>query len=114
MHQKISRFISLIKIKKLLKILNKVRCLLEVGAKKLLKKANKKKLFFYENDLSNISKSKYIIICIGTPIDKRLKPNLISFYGLIKKLKNRINNKQILIIRSSVLPGTNQKIKEIL
>tara|TARA_A100001015_G_C15000088_1_gene718081 strand:- start:942 stop:2123 length:1182 start_codon:yes stop_codon:yes gene_type:complete len=87
---------------------------LEIGAKKLLQKANKKKLFFYENDLSNISKSKYIIICIGTPIDKKLKPDLVGFYGLIKKLKNRINKNQILVVRSSVLPGTNQKIKKIL
>ena len=31
----------------------------------------------------------------------------------LKIVKNRINKKQILIIRSSVLPGTNQKIKEI-
>ena len=57
---------------------------LEVGAKKLLKKQIK--IIFYENDLSNISKSKYNNL-YRTPIDKRLKPNLISFYGLIKTQK---------------------------
>ena len=86
----------------------------EIGAKNVLKKINKKKLFYYETNLQNLNASKYIIICIGTPINSKLKPDLKSFYSLIRKLKSKIKKDQILIVRSSVLPGTNEKIKEIL
>ena len=86
----------------------------EVGAKNLLKKVNKKKLFHYESNLKNLNCSKYIIICIGTPINKNLKPDLKGFYLLINMLRKKIKKDQILIIRSSVLPGTNEKIKKIL
>ena len=86
----------------------------EVGAKNLLKKVNKKKLFHYESNLKNLNCSKYIIICIGTPINKNLKPDLKGFYLLINMLRKKIKKDQILIIRSSVLPGTNVKIKKIL
>ena len=86
----------------------------EIGAKNVLKKINKKKLFYYEKNLQNLNASKYIIICIGTPINSKLKPDLKGFYSLIRKLKSKIKKDQILIVRSSVLPGTNEKIKEIL
>ena len=86
----------------------------EVGAKKILDRALKKELFFFENNLDFLLKSKFIIICIGTPINKSLKPNLDNFYELIKKIKKKINKDQILIVRSSVYPGTIRKIQKIL
>ena len=87
---------------------------LEIGAEKILYRALKKKLLFFEDNLDFLFKSKFIIICIGTPINTNLKPNLDNFYKLIKKIKKKINNDQILIIRSSVYPGTIKKIQQIL
>ena len=86
----------------------------EVGSEKILKKINRFKSFYYETDLKNLNSSKYIIICIGTPIKSNLKPDLKGFYSLINNLKKKITKDQILIIRSSVLPGTIKKIKKIL
>ena len=86
----------------------------EVGSEKILKKINRFKSFYYETDLKKLNSSKYIIICIGTPIKSNLKPDLKGFYSLINNLKKKITKDQILIIRSSVLPGTIKKIKKIL
>ena len=36
------------------------------------------------DDLSQIKKSKYIIICIGTPIDNKLSPEIKNFLIFLK------------------------------
>ena len=44
--------------------------------------------------MSRVIKSKYIIVCIGTPITTQLNPSLkafISFFYQLKKLKIRKN-----------------------
>ena len=100
--------------KNLKSIQNNKMPFLEIGAEKILNRGLKKKLFFFEDNLNFLHKSKFIIICIGTPINNNLKPNLDNFYKLIKKIKQKIDKDQILIIRSSVYPGTIKKIQQIL
>lgn len=87
---------------------------MEFGANKVLNKSLKSKLFYFETDLKNLSASKYIIICIGTPVNSKLKPNLKDFFNLIFKLKKYVKKNQLIIVRSSVYPGTIEKIKKIL
>ncbi len=87
---------------------------MEIGAEKILSKCLKKKLFYFEKDLKNLNKSKFLIICIGTPVNSRLKPNLNAFFKLVRNLKKYIKKNQIIIVRSSVYPGTIEKIKKIL
>ena len=74
---------------------------------------NKKRLLF-SKELNSIKNSKFIIICVGTPISSKLKPNLNLFFNLIKKIKKFLNNKHHLIIRSSVIPGTCDKIYNLI
>ena len=62
---------------------------LEENSKKLLKNMIKKKRIFATNKLEEVLKSKYIIICIGTPVTKKLNPdtkNFINFFYKLKKL----------------------------
>jgi len=87
---------------------------MEFGANKVLNKSLKNKLFYFETDLKNLSASKFIIICIGTPVNSKLKPNLKDFFNLIFKLKKYVKKDQLIIVRSSVYPGTIEKIKKIL
>ena len=82
----------------------------ETGGKKILLKCLKKKKLFFSNNLNSLKKSKYVIICIGTPINKNLKPNTKDFYNFFKRLKKFINKKHVIIIRSSVYPGIIEKI----
>ena len=66
------------------------------------------------SDLNEIKKSKYIIICIGTPIDEKLSPEIKNFINFFKKLRKYLKKDQHIIIRSSVYPGICEKVYEII
>tara|TARA_B110000003_G_C16644214_1_gene531377 strand:- start:682 stop:1848 length:1167 start_codon:yes stop_codon:yes gene_type:complete len=87
----------------------------EDRASKILKKNLKKKNIFATDNIKISSKSKYVLISIGTPVNKKnLKPetkNLMNFFHLLKKY---IKSNQIIIIRSSVYPGICESIYQIL
>ena len=87
---------------------------LEDGAKKLLKRMLRLKRIFATNKIQELKKSKYIIICIGTPINDKLNPEIESFLNVFKSLKKHISKNQILIIRSSVYPGICDKVYNII
>ena len=101
-------------LKNLKKILKGKPPFLEEGANKLLKNVNKKKNIIINSELKTITDSKFIIICIGTPINKSLKPKLKEFLNFFKSLKKFVKKEQIVIIRSSIYPGTFSKIAKIL
>ena len=84
---------------------------MEDGGKKLLKK-NKDNIFA-TNDKSLIKNAKIVIICIGTPV-KNSKPDLSNFFKMFKNIKGQLNPKNLLVIRSSIYPGTVEKINKIL
>ena len=50
---------------------------LEDGSKSLLKKMLRLKRIKATREIRELKKSKYIVICIGTPIDSNLNPKLI-------------------------------------
>ena len=84
---------------------------MEDGGEKLLKK-NKKNIFA-TSDTSLIKYAKIVIVCIGTPV-KNSKPDLSNFFKMFKKIKSELNPKNLLVIRSSIYPGTVNKINKIL
>lgn len=87
---------------------------MEEGSGSLLKKMLVKKKIFATEDLSQVKKSKYIIICIGTPVNSQLNPNLKSFVNFFYDIKKYLNKKHIIIIRSSVYPGICNKVFKII
>ena len=87
---------------------------LEEGSDKLLKKMLKLKRIKAVDDLQSIKQSKYIIICIGTPIDSKLNPEVKNFINFFKDLKKYLNKEQVIIIRSSVYPGICQNVFEVI
>lgn len=93
------------------KINNSQLPFIEENGVKLLKK-NKKRIFATSNK-NCISNSNVLIVCIGTPV-KNNKPDLIFFFKLFKEIKNLIKPNQLLIIRSSIYPGTCKKIYHFL
>tara|TARA_B100001057_G_scaffold453779_1_gene498879 strand:- start:7966 stop:9147 length:1182 start_codon:yes stop_codon:yes gene_type:complete len=105
-------FVNLIDLNK--KNLNKIKNGLvpfyELGAKKILDKCLKRNKLFFSSDLSTILNSKFVIVCIGTPINKNLKPRTKEFFNFFSKLFQFVNRNQIIIIRSSVYPGIIDEI----
>ena len=84
---------------------------LERGGDEFLKK-NKKRIFTTQNkdDLKDV---KILIVCIGTPV-KKSKPDLEFFFKLFKEIKPYITPEKLLVIRSSIYPGTINEIQKYL
>ena len=95
----------------LMKISKGIMPFLEKGGDKLLKQ-NKKRLFISKNkeDLKDV---KIFIVCIGTPV-KNSKPDLEFFFNLFKEIKPYITPDKLLVIRSSIYPGTINEIQKYL
>lgn len=87
---------------------------LEKGAKNLLKKSLKKKKLYTHTDYEPLKKSKFILICIGTPIDQKLKPKVKEFLNFFYFLRKIVKKSQIIIIRSSIFPGVIDQVCNIL
>lgn len=86
----------------------------EYGSEKLLKKVLKNKKLSVSSSLKNISISKTIIIAVGTPLDHYNNPNIKEIMSPIKEIKKYLKDDQLVIIRSSVFPGTCKNINKYL
>ena len=87
---------------------------LEEGSEALLKKMLKKKRIKASQELKSVLESKYIIICIGTPIDNNLSPEIKRFLNFFKELRKYLKKNHHIIIRSSVYPGICEKVYNII
>ena len=87
---------------------------MEKGCATLLKKMIYKKKIFATNKLNEVKKSKYIIVCIGTPVNNKLNPNLKNFINFFYDLRKYLVKNHIVIIRSSIYPGVCQKVFNII
>ncbi len=58
-----------------------------------------------------ISDSKFVTIIIGTPVDKYLSPQFGGIMSVINESIDYFRDGQIVILRSTVYPGTTEKIQ---
>jgi UDP-N-acetyl-D-mannosaminuronic acid dehydrogenase len=85
----------------------------EEGCGELLKRVVNKNLLA-TNDDEFISKSKFIIVIIGTPIEEHLNPYYTGIIKFFQNLHPRLVAGQYIILRSTVYPGTAKKIDSYL
>ena len=100
--------------KNIKKINNGIMPFVEDGCGKLLKKMIYKRKIFATNRLNEVKRCKYIIVCIGTPINNKFKPDLKKFFNFFYSLKKYLNKNHIVIIRSSIYPGVCNRIFDII
>lgn len=86
---------------------------LETGAEKLLRETINKTLFI-SSAKDVISQSHFVILTIGTPIDEHLNPQFTVFKNFFEEIITLLNDRQHIIIRSTVYPGTTEKVQELL
>ena len=101
-------------IQNIKKINNAMMPFVEEGCKPLLKKMINKKKISATNSLIAVKECKYIIICLGTPVDKKFNPDLKNFIKFFYELKKYLTKGHIVIIRSSIYPGICNKIYSII
>ena len=86
---------------------------MEEGCGTLLKKMLRRNRIFATNKLDEVKKCKYIIVCIGTPINNKFKPDLKKFFSFFYVIRKYLKKDHVLIIRSSIYPGTCNKVYDI-
>lgn len=79
---------------------------IEQGADELLHNALKKKQLVFSSRNSEIPSSGPVIVTIGTPVDEFLNPSLKVIKACIDTLLPQMADGQLLILRSTVYPGT--------
>jgi UDP-N-acetyl-D-mannosaminuronic acid dehydrogenase len=83
---------------------------MEAGAEEALKKVLGKKLFI-SADRRVISDSYFVIVVIGTPVDEHLNPKFTIFKNFFDGISDLLSDNQHIILRSTVYPGSTEKIK---
>ncbi len=85
----------------------------EPGADPLLKKNIGNKLIA-STDPSTITQAKFVVIIIGTPVDEHLNPKMDLMEKVSEEVHPFITDDQIIILRSTVYPGTSERFKQLL
>ena len=88
----------------------------EEGAEPLLKKLyNNGFVVRHENELAKIlSQSSAIILTLGTPMSDNFSPDVTQVTGFLEKFSSHFKKKQLLVLRSTVTPGTTEYIDRYL
>lgn len=86
---------------------------MEEGAQELLDKYINK-TFFATTDFGNLSKSKVIILTLGTPVDENMNPSLVQIDRALATARPYLKRGQLLILRSTVSPGTTEYVRSYL
>ncbi len=85
----------------------------EAGAEEILRNVLGKTLFL-TSDRQAISRSYFVVIVIGTPVDEHLNPKFTIFKKFLDEIIGYLQNGQHIILRSTVYPGSTEKIKHYL
>jgi UDP-N-acetyl-D-mannosaminuronic acid dehydrogenase len=61
-----------------------------------------------------MSECRFLVMIIGTPVDEHLNPSFAAIDRVLQKCWEHLRDDQILILRSTVFPGTGQRIQRML
>lgn len=86
---------------------------LEDGGPELLRELKGPTLMF-SAEPKLVSECDVVILTIGTPIDEHFNPDLAPVYDVITQIKPHMHDGQVLVLRSTLFPGTSEKIQALL
>ncbi|MDQ7821923.1 MAG: nucleotide sugar dehydrogenase [Candidatus Eremiobacteraeota bacterium] len=78
----------------------------EENTQPLLREALKSKKLEVTSDEGRLGEADVIIICIGMSLDEEIRPDFASIISALKTLKPALHESQLIIVRSTVSPGT--------
>lgn len=87
---------------------------IEYGAGPVLKKVIKNRSLEISTNLKSVSKARYVVIAIGTPIDEYLNPRVRTFLEFFADIKKYLHKEQTIIVRSTVYPHTCKQMFKML
>ena len=83
---------------------------IEYGAEDLLCTALRDNKLIFTSAANDISKSGPVIVTIGTPVDEFLNPERRVILDCIDGLLPHISDEQLIVLRSTLYPGTTESI----
>ena len=87
----------------------------EEGCEEVLKSALAAGTFHTSLNATTVSKADVVIVVIGTPVDRHLNPEFEPVWGLLQAIAPYFIDGQLLVLRSTVYPGTTDRLeKELL
>ncbi|MDB9714917.1 nucleotide sugar dehydrogenase [Candidatus Pelagibacter ubique] len=78
------------------------------------KKARKKNNLYFVDKPSDEMKNGDFLITVGTPVDEFMNPDLSQLKKCINSILPYLNSKSLIILRSTVFPGTSEWLKNYL
>lgn len=87
---------------------------IEYGAEEILEKVLKTGNLTISYDIQDISKAKFVIVTIGTPVDEHLTPRTRAFLEFFESIRKYLNTNQVVIVRSTVYPNTCKQLLRML
>jgi UDP-N-acetyl-D-mannosaminuronic acid dehydrogenase len=85
---------------------------IEQGAEAALKEALHAGNLILSFDPRAISEADIVLIIIGTPVDRHLNPEFEPMQEIIGSYMDYFQNGQLVILRSTVYPGTTERLKQ--
>ncbi len=86
----------------------------EDGAADVLGRALRNGRFSATTDAAVVSTAENVIVVIGTPIDEYMNPDLRGVERAIAELEPHLADGQLLVLRSTVYPGTTELVERVL
>ena len=85
---------------------------LEIGADEILK-AHIGKNLFATTDTQKVREQEAVIFVIGTPVDEHHNPEIKAVLKIINAYLPLMNKEQLVILRSTIFPGTTEVIAQL-
>ena len=86
----------------------------EDGADEILPRVLADGRLLVEDRPDRISDCRYLVMIIGTPVDEHLNPSFSAIDRALAGAMEYLRDGQVLVLRSTVFPGTTQKIQRLL
>ncbi|MEO6810498.1 MAG: nucleotide sugar dehydrogenase [Isosphaeraceae bacterium] len=86
---------------------------LESGAEPQLREVIGKTLDVSDDPMM-VSQSRFVVVVIGTPVDEHLNPTFHTMRRFFNGLLPHLVDGQCVVLRSTVFPGTTQKVHDLL
>jgi UDP-N-acetyl-D-mannosaminuronic acid dehydrogenase len=83
----------------------------EEGADEMLRRVLATGRLTVEDQPDLISQCRFLVMIIGTPVDEHLNPSFAAIDRVLHQCWEHLRDGQILILRSTVFPGTGQRIQ---
>jgi len=93
---------------------NGILPIFEPGLEEIVKRNLKKKRIFFTLDYSFVPQADVVFIAVGTPPKNNGEADLSTVFEVAEKIGKNLSGYTVVATKSTVPPGTNRKIKEII